>query len=390
MISEEVVTTAHMESIWTLVKKGDAETRQNIYKIFKDLTTSLNFQQTSFILKHISEGDLNELTKDEIELIYEITRFSTKSEKIAVPAVEFLWEVVCGLRSAGVSVPVLDYALSKLGDLLKCWALKEHRLPVIQKCLENIKNNISVIQSLKILNKTIESFPIKDPGTEIYTQSMIMEELCGPKYDVLKTLLDSLKLFKQRVLSKIEGTHEHLTETQVDALVGDRVGYMEQISERINFLKTVIKILNESSGRSASTTTSSSKNEKEGSSINIADNIILTLTLSQAVEIETQEAAVKKPSISVFNLLSSLWSDLVTESLIPAERDIMFKWLREFAETNRENIEEVSKFFIDKVVGDDNQILKITFEGFNCFKGLFINLNHKSNKLHKQERVRAI
>ena len=65
----------------------------------------------------------------------------------------------------------------------------------------------------------------------------------------------------------------------------------------------------------------------------------------------------------------------------------MFKWLREFAETNRENIEEVSKFFIDKVVGDDNQILKITFEGFNCFKGLFINLNHKSNRLFKQERV---
>lgn len=76
----------------------------------------------------------------------------------------------------------------------------------------------------------------------------------------------------------------------------------------------------------------------------------------------------KDHSIVNFKLLSDLWDQMIVNSLIVEEKDLMFKWLKEFDKEKDKNIEEVVKFFKEKVVQNTDFLTSLTQNGFDCFK----------------------
>lgn len=135
--------------------------------------------------------------------------------------------------------------------------------------------------------------------------------------------------------------------------------YLEEIYERLNLLQFLI-------------------------------NIIMGPTYSSSSE---SEASSSKPSALTFKyeFLSLLWDLLVTEALIPAEKDLLFKWLKEFCESKNNNyLQEITKFYKDKVIAQNEEVEEMTKEGFNCLKALFCSINTNQNGLIKQSKVNII
>lgn len=135
--------------------------------------------------------------------------------------------------------------------------------------------------------------------------------------------------------------------------------YLEEIYERLNLLQFLI-------------------------------NIIMGPTYSSSSE---SEASSSKPSNLTFKyeFLSLLWDLLVTEALIPAEKDLLFKWLKEFCESKNNNyLQEITKFYKDKVIAQNEEVEEMTKEGFNCLKALFCSINTNQNGLIKQSKVNII
>lgn len=89
-----------------------------------------------------------------------------------------------------------------------------------------------------------------------------------------------------------------------------------------------------------------------------------------------------------FEFLSVLWDLLVVDALIPGEKDILFKWLKEFCESkNTSYIQEITKFYKEKVIAQNQEVQEMTREGFNCFKALFCSINVSQGGLLKTSKV---
>ena len=89
-----------------------------------------------------------------------------------------------------------------------------------------------------------------------------------------------------------------------------------------------------------------------------------------------------------YEFLSLLWDLLVVDALLPAEKDILFKWLKDFSESkNSTYIQEITKFYKDKVIAQNQEVQEMTKEGINCFKALFCSINVSQGGLLKTSKV---
>lgn len=92
-----------------------------------------------------------------------------------------------------------------------------------------------------------------------------------------------------------------------------------------------------------------------------------------------------------YELLSCLWDMLVVDALIPGEKDLLFRWLKDFCESkNATYLQEITKFYKEKVIAQNQEVKEMTKEGFNCFKALFCSINTSQGGLIKQNKVKNI
>ena len=86
-----------------------------------------------------------------------------------------------------------------------------------------------------------------------------------------------------------------------------------------------------------------------------------------------------------YDTLSELWDVIVVEALLPAERDVIYKWIKETAESKAGfpmSIDDLLKFFQEKM-NSSQDYKNMTVEGFSCFKNLFLIINEKLTKISK-------
>ena len=88
-----------------------------------------------------------------------------------------------------------------------------------------------------------------------------------------------------------------------------------------------------------------------------------------------------------YELLSELWDVIVNNALIPSERDVVYKWIKEIAESKSGfpmSIDDLRKFFTEMMSTNPNQeSQRMTKEGFKCFKNVFLVINEKLTKISK-------
>lgn len=86
-----------------------------------------------------------------------------------------------------------------------------------------------------------------------------------------------------------------------------------------------------------------------------------------------------------FDLLRDIWETVVNNAFIKAERDVLYRWLKESTESKTTfpmSIEDLVRFFKEKMT-DESECKYLTSEGFKCFKNLFLLINEKLNKIVK-------
>lgn len=177
MLTEELLSVQNLEMIWGGSCKGDHETKLSIYKVFQDVSQCLKNEHAEFILKKLMDIDPEEFVAEDLDLIYEISRFSIKSENLIKKATDFLWSLLFSEKKV-LSPQINELALNKFCELMKSFDMRDHRINIITECLNQIKKDCNVINCSKILKKLIDNFPTREAGSEGYTQRSLIEFLC--------------------------------------------------------------------------------------------------------------------------------------------------------------------------------------------------------------------
>lgn len=146
--------------------------------MIQEVSQYLKNEHAEYILKKLIEIDFEALSLEDIDLIYEISRFSIKSENLTKKSAEFLGTLLFDEQKRLSNPQLNEQALNKYCDLMKSFDMREHRIGVIIDSLGQINKNKAVINSCKILKKIIDNYPTREPGTENYTQKSLIEFLC--------------------------------------------------------------------------------------------------------------------------------------------------------------------------------------------------------------------
>lgn len=72
------MTLQDMGMIWGGVNKGETEHKLAIYKLLKDAYASLDKDQLDFLIDRVFEKDAVSLSKDDVELLGDLTRYNYK------------------------------------------------------------------------------------------------------------------------------------------------------------------------------------------------------------------------------------------------------------------------------------------------------------------------
>jgi len=336
MINESSLDTNQLALVWNATTKGDVETKLTVYKVLSDIALHFKNDHLDFLIKKIGEIAPSDIIPDEIELVYEMSKYSLRTSGFTKKARDFYWNIITDSKSK-YSNEILDLTLNKFCDIMKTWELKDERINVLYMCVDNVQNEISVLGSIKIMKKLIEHYSNSPASSEKFTKSSAIEHLCKEK-NLLPILIHELKTFKSAVKAKVQEVKD-LNEAKLDSIIGERATYLSHISERLQFIYYVLS--NSDSGD-------------------------ITLT---------------------YELLSELWDVIVTDALVPSERDVIYKWVKETAESKTGfpmSSNELLKFFKDKM-NNQQDCKSMTLEGFNCFKNMFLVINEKLQRISKNE-----
>ena len=151
MINENLITSDQLDIIWASTKTGVTEVKLSIYKVLSEIGLNLKIDQLDFIISKVSEIPPNELIADEIELVYELSRFSLRASSFTKKSRNFYWNIIS--ESKSFSPEILDLALNKFCDIMKSWELRDERYGVLIDCVSNFERVI--IFSKQLIVKTI-------------------------------------------------------------------------------------------------------------------------------------------------------------------------------------------------------------------------------------------
>lgn len=90
-----------------------------------------------------------------------------------------------------------------------------------------------------------------------------------------------------------------------------------------------------------------------------------------------------------FDLLKEIWETIINSAFIKAERDVLYKWLKDSTDSKAAfpmSIEDLIKFFKEKMT-DIRESKFMTPEGFYCFRNFFLLINEKLGKISKPAPV---
>ena len=138
MASEDILEISELESVWNATTKGDTETKLSIYKLFSDVSIYFKEDHLSFLINKISEIEPSEMIVDEIELVYELSRFAAKPSDFINKARNFFWKVMTDTKNP-YPAPIVELALTKFCFIMRSWDLREERVSVLHRCVDNIK-----------------------------------------------------------------------------------------------------------------------------------------------------------------------------------------------------------------------------------------------------------
>jgi hypothetical protein len=177
LINESSLDVKDLEQVWNATTKGDMETKLSVYKVLSDISLHFKNDHLSFLIKKISEIPPQDIISDEIELVYELSRYSLKATGFTKKARDFYWSIILDTEDT-YTTEITELTLDKFCDIMKTWELREERMDVLMECIENLEKRRSILSSIRIMKKIIENYPSAITANEKLSKGMCMEQLC--------------------------------------------------------------------------------------------------------------------------------------------------------------------------------------------------------------------
>jgi len=141
MLHEDILGSEDFQNIWAGSTKGDMETKLAVYKVISDVSLHLKGIHLDFLITKISEIPPQDVIAEEIDLVFEMCKFSIKPAWFIKKARHFYWTIISD-ETGGYSQAIVDQTLSKFCDIMKGSDFREDRINVLYDCLENIRKVI--------------------------------------------------------------------------------------------------------------------------------------------------------------------------------------------------------------------------------------------------------
>jgi hypothetical protein len=306
LIVEDRLTEVELNFFWKATEFDD-ETRREMYKIIDEVSTPMqNHHVMMFLNKFIQEKEAK-IIPEAVTCIYEMGKFSKGTEEHSQHIANLLWRFATDVTNP---LDVSKIAITKIGELMKKWKFSIAK-PYFYKCLENLKENKSSIESILILKRlfkeveyVLTSFHNKaqdyssDPDDneedrkepEKEEKDEEDEDIYGTgpcithfieKENLLDYFLQDFKVYNQKAQSKYGKVKD---KAKVEESIFDgKYDHKSNITERLEFLKFLAAYSN--------------------------------FTISRK-EVDL------------------IWSCLIDESNIPYDEEAVFKWLKESCESD--------------------------------------------------------
>jgi len=142
MLHEDILGSEDFQSIWTGSTKGDMETKLAVYKLISDVSLHLKGIHLDFLITKISEIPPQDIIAEEIDLVFEMCKFSIKPAWFIKKARDFYWTIIAD-DTGSYSQNIVDQTLNKFCDIMKGSDFKEDRINVLYDCVENIRKVIN-------------------------------------------------------------------------------------------------------------------------------------------------------------------------------------------------------------------------------------------------------
>ena len=137
MINENAVEPDQLELVWSATQKGDKEAKLAVYKVLSDVALHFKAEHLDFIITKIGEIPPNEIINEELELVYELSRYTLRPVTYIKKSCDFYWNIIT--ETKGFSSAIAEQALSRFCDIMKGWELREQRFSVLLDCIANIE-----------------------------------------------------------------------------------------------------------------------------------------------------------------------------------------------------------------------------------------------------------
>lgn len=221
LANESALTTDHLLKIWLASQRNDEDLRKSVYKVFTEISITLKSDSLEFIVDKVSELPSSKIQKEEIELIYELTKYTVRAGNASNKACKFFYDII--IYSTEYNDHIKSLCLESYCNILKSWEKAKTRPTVMAQCVESIRENRSTVYAMKIIEKLLNTYSVTYSSKESPTRNSITQELINEQ-GALTALFDNMKNFKS-LYNK-------------DSILSPT--YYEEIQKRLNFIKILI------------------------------------------------------------------------------------------------------------------------------------------------------
>ncbi|CAD8095799.1 unnamed protein product [Paramecium sonneborni] len=371
LIIENAFTVKHLKMIWDLMQQNDNELRPIIFKLINEIAFQMRIQHVSYFLKQIQLLKEDQILIEHVQLLFEMNRYQTKNQLLICQAIVILWKIIEYAGQASKQ-PLEDKSRQYLCDLIKNLEIKEIKVQMVQKLINNIQQMKVESSSIKILSHVICSFPLKQlplPQPQPQQQSDSNVETQVMIYPFVQN--NSQNVIAQKIQEEIDQSSNYENKTTQEITQDEFVKELVQQSNIHHILRQNIENLRiQNKGINADNLQESARYMNK-----LQERILLIKTLIKINGTAT--------NIIDQQFLDLIWNELILKPICKQECDMASNWLRDLVEKDEQfSLTELDLFF-RRLLNSDSHLSE---SAFNCFQAILYYINQKEYRLHRQQQ----
>lgn len=404
---------------------------------------SFSYTATSFLISRISSLPPSLLQKEDIDLLFEFSRFTNKGTDLLLKIVHSFWDLLLPPSSAASSpttypvalatvpgpfssdesepassvspplpatcssVPfagereksplkkeIFDMVLEKLTDIAVSWYLRDERMNLIEKALTSIMQHRGLLISLRMFNKLLSTYPEKLIGfSSSYqpTRAEILSQLSS-KWNLQTLLLENLRAVKEskRKRKERERKKKEITRKKEEEIIkfdelsiktSDAKEKMKE-DEASKEMESGVRTELKEDDRPVLEKEQFTKREDGGGNEpwNVPEGSGRDYIPIIGEIVRTIQGISKMDWKS--EVVRSVWEELVSSSVTGTERVFVLRWVRELCEDDKSpEFLDLESFLIEQILHSKTLPDSFDYQDWECFKAVFLAVNRRQGLL---------